>query len=336
MATVRLFAGFKSTFFEKFDKRLGTLDGAAQSNSFSIVNSDNTFRQDFIGEFLLNKKGKIKSGSISEFTTSIDGVPAWSISDLALSIDQYNQLFKQSKQLAFESLFVSDDVFVGSLNSDTLFSYAGDDLVEGGDGNDLIDSGFGNDSLNGGSGNDTLIGGTGEDQLVGGFGGDLLDGDTGADLLTGSANSNTFVTRVGASPEFTSVTEEVSQNIFLTAGEGVDIITDFSPSDLISNLQLEFRLPTSSDLAAGGGIFQSGRGIFFNGDWLADNTITGLNRGTFQVTFDDDSADLLFFILPQDTNQFQGFFNDQGELLPPSTFGSEIFVLLDANPNNFS
>lgn len=354
MATVRLFSGFKTTFFEKFENRLGRVVGSANANSFSLADADNTFRQDFVGTFQLTKKGKIKSGSISEFSTFANGLPAWSISDVALSIDAYSNLFKQSKQSAFESLFGSDDLFIGSSDSDSLFSYAGSDSVVGGDGNDFIDSGLGNDSLDGGSGadslvaglgddqlnggigDDTLDGGIGEDILVGGFGNDTLDGDTGADLLTGFADTNIFITRIGASPEFTSLTAGESQSIFLNAGQGVDIITDFNALDVISSAGSEFRLPDSADLSDAGGVYQTGRAVFAYGDWVADNASTGLNRGSFELTFDGDSPDLLFFILPQGIDQFPGFTDQQGNFISPSVFGSEIFILLNANSSNFA
>ena len=85
-------------------------------------------------------------------------------------------------------------------SSDTLYGYAGDDIIEGDGGNDVIygdrsSSSFtslglhGNDMIYGGSGNDRLYGDGGNDRLYGGADNDILDGGDGNDQLFGGTNS---------------------------------------------------------------------------------------------------------------------------------------------------
>ncbi|MEL6456100.1 MAG: glycerophosphodiester phosphodiesterase family protein, partial [Cyanobacteria bacterium J06623_5] len=69
------------------------------------------------------------------------------------------------------------------------------------------------ETITGTDGNDTLIGTVNADSIAGGAGDDLLRGGLGSDLLTGDAGSDTFV---------------------LAAGEGTDLIVDFTVgTDLI-------------------------------------------------------------------------------------------------------
>ncbi len=114
-----------------------------------------------------------------------------------------------------------DDVIKGDNGADKLFGNEGDDTLKGGDGRDNLIGGLGNDSLSGGDdkdrlfgdeGDDTLKGGDGRDTLIGGDGNDTLIGGDGRDLLNGGHGADLFV---------------------LAAGEGKDIITDFSDLDTI-------------------------------------------------------------------------------------------------------
>ncbi len=97
---------------------------------------------------------------------------------------------------------VLNNNITGNSGHNRLFGYGGNDNLIGGAGNDSIFGGAGNDTLNGGIGNDYLSGGLGNDNLTGG---------AGQDILTGSAGKDNF--------------------IFLAPNEGLDIITDFSPTD---------------------------------------------------------------------------------------------------------
>ena len=76
-----------------------------------------------------------------------------------------------------------------------------------------VDSSTITNTINGTDGDDTLIGTLSADNLLGGAGDDLLSGGAGNDMLTGGTGSDTFV---------------------LTAGEGTDLIVDFTAgTDLI-------------------------------------------------------------------------------------------------------
>ena len=68
-----------------------------------------------------------------------------------------------------------------SATNDRIFSFAGDDTIDGGLGDDLIEGRAGADSLSGGAGRDTLRGGADDDQLTGGSGNDRLEGGAGSD-----------------------------------------------------------------------------------------------------------------------------------------------------------
>lgn len=326
MAKVQLLAGFKSTFFEKFEKRSAVLKDVASPTSFAIVNADQGISQQFEGSFELTQTGRVKSGTITSFSTFYGDQVAWTVSELSLSIDSYNKLFIGSKQSSFDLLFGGADNFIGSSDPDTIFSYGGSDAIYGNSGNDFIDAGDDSDLLFGDNGDDALLGSAGEDQLNGGLGSDLLDGGTEADLLTGGLGENTFVTRIGASPEFTSFSFDANSDaLILDAANGVDLITDFKSGDVISSQDGNYFLPTSTDLSQG--FFKSGNGIFVAGNWSLDTGSSGLNRGTFEITF--NGPDILFFIaLPT----FTDFYGPNSDLIPVSDFGSQLFILDDANP----
>ncbi|MEG5005301.1 hypothetical protein QUB17_16885 [Microcoleus sp. B5-C4] len=84
------------------------------------------------------------------------------------------------------------------------------DYLCGGSGNDLIYGNEDADQLCGGDGSDTLYGGEGDDTLIGGIGEDWLRGDFGNDTLQGGSGRDYF---------------------FLTAGEGRDVIADFTQGE---------------------------------------------------------------------------------------------------------
>ncbi|MEG4090268.1 hypothetical protein [Microcoleus sp. Pol12B4] len=81
------------------------------------------------------------------------------------------------------------------------------DPICGGVANDLINSDAGADILGGCAGNDTLYGGADNDTLTGGKESDLLNGGLGNDSLIGGSGNDIF---------------------FLKAGQGFDIIADFT------------------------------------------------------------------------------------------------------------
>ena len=88
-----------------------------------------------------------------------------------------------------------------------------------------------NQVLIGGSGADPLNGGQGDDILVGNGGNDTLNGGAGSDILVGGAGNDTFVVASGNSPAVLGG----SGNSGTIAG--FDVITDFSTSSDILNLQ---------------------------------------------------------------------------------------------------
>ena len=88
-----------------------------------------------------------------------------------------------------------------------------------------------NQVLIGGSGGDTLNGGQGDDILVGNGGNDTLSGGAGSDILVGGAGIDTFVVASGNSP---AVLGGSGNNGTIS---GFDVITDFSTSSDILNLQ---------------------------------------------------------------------------------------------------
>lgn len=96
----------------------------------------------------------------------------------------------------------TDNVFVGTDNSDsckgttgndTMYGLKGNDTLLGGDGDDCLVGGEGHDSLVGGDGDDMLLGGEGDDVLVGGKGDDTLAGGSGFNELAGGSGNDCFV-----------------------------------------------------------------------------------------------------------------------------------------------
>lgn len=326
MANIDLITGFRTTFFGSFSGLKASFNQATE-NSFSLKSNDGLLRQEFAGSFSLTKKGRIKSGRISSFSVLIDDQIAWTVSGLDLSVSSYNQLFTLSKKEAFDGLFGGADRFDGSDQQDTLFSYAGNDIVNANSGDDVINAGIGNDTLFGGEGNDTLDGSDGEDILNGETGFDQLDGGVDADLLTGGPGADLFITREGSSPELTAiqVDQQNNQRVTFVAGNGIDIITDFDVSDAISFSDrvvspdfIPFFFDTDVD---------PGDPAFLPGTWSADDLSADLNRGNFVL--DQQGEDLFFFVVtPELVTLIQ---SQQLNDFDPSVFGDQLFVLLDAS-----
>jgi Ca2+-binding RTX toxin-like protein len=317
MANVQLFAANTSTDSQVFTSEIGQLDTSLISDRrFEIASSNGSFRQIFNGLFEINNKGRVKRGTISSFETLLNGVRAWSIFDLDITVKSYNNLFAVSKQNAFDSLFGANDSFTGSDFSDVLFSYGGDDLVDGGGGNDF------------------LVSGTGEDQLFGGDGDDVLDGDLGADQFTGGLGDDTFATKIGNSPEFSELFRDpqLQQDIRLTASNGVDLITSFSLGQDLITYEGNNGVTSFSPVASAYLETQSaGQPVLYIGDWTGDAQTPGLNRGSF--TFNPEGSDALFFVPTEELTGGITFFQD----LTTSSFGTQIFVIqsLGSQFNNF-
>jgi Ca2+-binding RTX toxin-like protein len=91
------------------------------------------------------------------------------------------------------------DHIKGNNQDNKIWTYGGNDVVDGGVGNDFISGGKGNDLLHGGGGDDTLVGSEGSDKLygdqdndtlIGGLESDYLYGGTGDDVLIGSTGND--------------------------------------------------------------------------------------------------------------------------------------------------
>ncbi len=123
----------------------------------------------------------------------------------------------------------SADYRNGTVQNDSIYTYAGNDTVYANDGDDYLYGFSGSDYLIGDAGDDTLYGDTGRDYLYGGDdndrllgnrsndyldgsdGYDFLDGGTGKDTLSGGPSADTFY--------------------YYNSSVGIDTITDFSSSE---------------------------------------------------------------------------------------------------------
>ena len=131
------------------------------------------------------------------------------------------------------------DTLYGENSDDRLYGEDGDDDLNGGNGHDTLYGGDGSDTLDGGDGNDRLEGGEGElDVLSGGAGDDRLFGDGGNDRLEGGEGSDRLRGGEGA------------DEFLFRAGDGVDVITDFSVED---NDTIIFLGQTEAQAIAGNG-----------------------------------------------------------------------------------
>jgi Ca2+-binding RTX toxin-like protein len=84
----------------------------------------------------------------------------------------------------------------------------GADTVTSGTGNDIITTGVGADTITSGSGNDTIVAGSHNDTITAGAGDDTITGGAGNDSITTGAGAD---------------------DVALSASNGVDTITDFTP-----------------------------------------------------------------------------------------------------------
>ncbi len=86
-----------------------------------------------------------------------------------------------------------DSIAGGGHHSQTIFTGAGSDTVNGTGKGDLIYAGSGNDTVKGNDGDDTIYGGSGNDTINGNNGCDTIIGGYGADYLTGGNGDDRFV-----------------------------------------------------------------------------------------------------------------------------------------------
>lgn len=155
---------------------------------------------------------------------------------------------------------VADDTLTGSKFNDILQGFAGNDWLNGGLGIDTLDGGTGTDTASyydasaavkvslaitkaqntGGAGTDTLIsienlegsafndrltGNAGSNVLSGGIGNDTLDGGGGADILIGGDGNDIYVV------------DDVADQVFEIAGEGIDTVKSSVSFTLITDVE---------------------------------------------------------------------------------------------------
>ena len=177
---------------------------------------------------------------------------------------------------------------VGTNQADSIYGYAGNDILSGQGGNDYLYGGANNDVLDGGPGNDTLygrsgfdylvggpgkdrlIGGTLDDGLLGGTGNDILLGESGKDILTGYGfGQNEFDTLTRGSEKDTFVLGDIKSNSVYYLGNGYATITDFSLAQT-DTIQIKGPIKDgySLGLGNGGGGYAQDTGIFYKSDLI--------------------------------------------------------------------
>jgi Ca2+-binding RTX toxin-like protein len=120
--------------------------------------------------------------------------------------------------------------------NDSIFGYAGDDILDGRDGDDYLDGDGGNDALYGASGNDTLYGDSGYDYLDAGSGNDYLSAGSGNDYLFGGSGNDYLSAGSGNDYLFGESGNDYlfgeSGNDYIDGGAGNDYIDGFSTSGI--------------------------------------------------------------------------------------------------------
>lgn len=147
-----------------------------------------------------------------------------------------------------------DDILLGGAGNDSLAGGVGDDVLDGGAGDDLLTGGLGHDTLRGGAGTDTASyadasGAVSVDLAIGGVSGgagndtlisiENLIGSAFDDTLSGDGFANTLAGGIGN--DILTGGDGADVFKFLTTGEGVDSLTDFtSGSDRIEVVSPNF------------------------------------------------------------------------------------------------
>jgi Ca2+-binding RTX toxin-like protein len=143
----------------------------------------------------------------------------------------------------------TDDVFISSSGSDSLYGDAG---------NDNLNSGGGFDKLSGGRGNDYLNAGEGTDYLTGDSGNDQLHGGTGNDHLYGYSDDYYFTVVNDPNESDNDSLYGGSGDDFLDGGKGDDLLRGGDGSSLDSNNPDK----TDKDMLIGG----SGNDTLYGGE----------------------------------------------------------------------
>lgn len=132
-----------------------------------------------------------EAGTIEFYTKADDTTPALSLtpSDIRATTGQIKT--------------TSGDDYFNAINgngAETVYGYAGDDVLMSGGGNDLLYGGSGADTLDGGTGNDTLSGGSGNDVFRFGTGDglDVISSSDSGDVIefkNGISSNDVFISR---------------------------------------------------------------------------------------------------------------------------------------------
>jgi len=150
MATIQLFLDPSSTSPTSITGISGIVTETT-ATSFRINGSNAAGEpvvQFFQGEFDYSSAESVNNSKITELSVLIDGYSAWLFEGISITIAQYKGLFSSSgpiKLAALEALFAGDDYFTGSDGANGLFSYGGNDTLDGGLGADVMEGGLGDD-----------------------------------------------------------------------------------------------------------------------------------------------------------------------------------------------
>jgi Ca2+-binding RTX toxin-like protein len=249
-------------------------------DSFQLDSFNEAIRQVFNGDFDYSSPERVNDSEITGFDIFIDGLLAWSFTDILYSVRQYKQLFVTGD--ATELLFAEADQIFGSGGDDELYAFSGDDLVEGDGGNDLVYGGQGNDEIRGGEGadllygdegddfingnqdndficgcvgNDSLYGGRGLDQILGESGDDLIVGGEGDDFINGNADNDTVSGGLGDDDvrggRGNDVLDGQSGNDSITGAVDADLLTGGAGDDTFFTRPGASPPPTASTINVG-------------------------------------------------------------------------------------
>ena len=226
----------------------------------------------------------------------------------------------------------NDIIFAGAGN-DSIFGEMGNDTLFGEEGNDLLDGSNGEDYLDGGSGNDTLQGGWSNDTLIGGTGNDYLDGGAGDDLYIFNLGDGNDTIMTGGGNDVLQFGEGITKDNIKFHGEGNDLIISFGNQNDIIRVKnfLSSRVITN---------FKFADGSSYTPDDIFDRLVIYGNEFNSYLKGSIASETIISYegndtILAQDGNDiiFAGAGNDSifGEMGNDTLFGEDGNDLLDGS-----